>query len=182
MDKIKVDSFVDVYLIGSLSSLNIRLDQTDKKSISLVQKNIGIKLPSAQKALERNGLTVCCVSNDEYLLLSEKKENESLLNEFQKKMNLTTGVAENTSDLRIWFLIKGSLALEVLKKGVPIDLEKLQITESNFFRTKLGEIQINILFKSSNEILVSVLRSYKDYMIDWFEFCTKRGTEINFDF
>ena len=96
-------------------------------------------------------------------------------------MNLTTGVAENTSDLRIWFLIKGSLALEVLKKGVPIDLEKLQITESNFLRTKLGEIQINILFKSSNEILVSVLRSHKDYMIDWFEVCSKRGTEINFD-
>ena len=79
MDKIKGDSFVDVYLIGSLSSLNIRLDQNDKKSVSLVQKDIGIKLPSAQKALERNGLTLCCVSNDEYLLLSEEKENETYL-------------------------------------------------------------------------------------------------------
>ena len=64
MDKIKVDSFVDMYLIGSLKSLNIRLDQRDKKSVSLVQKTIGIKLPSAQQALERNGYTVCCVSND----------------------------------------------------------------------------------------------------------------------
>ena len=182
MDKIKGDSFVDVYLIGSLSSLNIRLDQNDKKSVSLVQKDIGIKLPSAQKALERNGLTLCCVSNDEYLLLSEEKENESLLNDFQKQMNVTTGVAENTSDLRVWFLIKGNQALDALKKGVPIDLEKLQISETNFLRTKLGEIQINILFKSYNEILVSVLRSHKDYMIDWFEVCTKRGTEINFDF
>ena len=181
MDKIKVDSFVDVYLIGSLNCLNIRIDQTDKKSISLVQKNIGIKLPSAKKALERNGLTVCSISNDEYLLLSENKENESLLIEFQKQMNLTTGVAENTTDLRIWFLIRGSRALDVLKKGVPIDLEKLQISETNFLRTKLGEIQINILFKSYNEVLVSVLRSHKDYMIDWFEVCTKRGTEINFD-
>ena len=114
-------------------------------------------------------------------MLSEKKENESLLNEFQKQMNLTTGVAENTSDLRVWFLIKGDQALNALKKGVPIDLEKLQISESNFLRTKLGEMQINILVKSSNEILVSVLRSHKDYMIDWFEVCTKRGTEINFD-
>ena len=182
MDKIKVDSFVDVYLIGSLSSLNIRIDQTDKKSISLMQKNIGIKLPFAQNAVERNGLIICCVSNDEYLLLNEKKENESLLNEFQKQMNLTTGVAENTSDLRVWFLIKGNKALDALKKGVPIDLEKLQISETNFLRTKLGEIQINILFKSYNEILVSVLRSHKDYMIDWFEVCTKRGTEITFEF
>ena len=182
MDKIKVDSFVDIYLIGSLRSLNIRLDQSDKKSVSLVQKTIGIKLPAAQKALERNGLTVCCVSNDEYLLLSEKKENESLLNEFQKQMNLTTGVAENTSDLRVWFLIKGNKALDALKKGVPIDLEKHYISETNFLRTKLGEIQINILFKSYNEILVSVLRSHKDYMIDWIEVCTKRGTEITFEF
>ena len=182
MDKIKVDSFVDVYLIGSFSSLNIRLDQTDKKSISLVQKNIGIKLPSEQKAIERNGLTLCYVSNDEYLLLNEKKENESLLNKFQKQMNLTTGVAENTSDLRVWFLIKGDQALSALKKGVPIDLEKLQILETNFLRTKLGEIQINILFKSYNEVLISVLRSHKDYIVDWFEVCTKRGTEITFEF
>ena len=182
MDKLKLDSFIDVYLIGSLSSLNIRLDHTDKKSVSVVKKNIGIELPSAQKALERNGLTLCFVSDDEYLLLNEKKQNESLLNKFEKQMNLTTGVAENTSDLRVWFLIKGDQALNALKKGVPIDLEKLQISETNFLRTKLGEIQINILFKSYNEILVSVLRSHKEYMIDWFEVCTKRGTEINFDF
>ena len=182
MDKIKLNSFVDVYLIGSLSSLNIRLDHTDKKSVSVVQKNIGIEIPSVQKALEKDGLTLCCISNDEYLLLNEKKENESLLNEFQKQMNLTTGVAENTSDLRVWFLIKGNLAIYALKKGVPIDLEKLQLSKTNFLRTKLGEIQINILFKSYNEVLVSVLRSHKDYMLDWFEVCTKRGTEITFEF
>ena len=181
MDKINNDSFVDVYLIGSLSSLNIRLDRTDKKSVRVLQKNIGIEIPSAQKALERDGLTLCCISNDEYLLLNEKKENESLLNEFQKQMNLTTGVAENTSDLRIWFLIKGNRSLDILRKGVPLDLGKLEIAERNFFRTRLGEIQINILIKSLDEILVSVLRSHKDYMIDWFEVCAKRGTEINFD-
>ena len=97
-------------------------------------------------------------------------------------MNLTTGVAENTSDLRVWFLIKGNQALNVLKKGVPIDLEKLELSKTNFLRTRLGEIQINILFKSYNEVLVSVLRSQKDYMIDWFEVSTKRGTEITFEF
>ena len=182
MDKIKLNSFVDVYLVGSLSSLNIRLDRTDKKSVSVVKKKIGIEIPSAQRALERDGLTLCCISDDEYLLLNEKKENESLFNEFQKQMNLTTGVAENTSDSRVWFSIKGNKALDALKKGVPIDLEKLQISETNFMRTKLGEIQINILFKSYNEVFVSVLRSYKDYMIDWFEVCTKRGTEITFEF
>ena len=181
MDKIKLNSFVDVYLIGSLSSLNIRLDLTDKKSVSVVKKNIGIEIPFAQKALERDGLTLCCISNDEYLLLNEKKENNSLLNEFQKQMNLTTGVAENTTDLRVWFLIKGNRALDLLRKGVPLDLEKSKISKSNFLRTRLGEIQINILFKSLDEILVSVLRSHKDYMIEWFEVCTRRGTEINFD-
>ena len=145
-------------------------------------KRQGIKIPSTQKALESDGLTLCCISDDEYLLLNEKKENESLLNKFQKQMNLTTGVAENTSDLRVWFLITGNQALHALKKGVPIDVEKLQLSKKNFLRTKLGEIQINILFKSYNEVLVSVLRSHKDYMIDWFEVSTKRGTEITFEF
>ena len=178
MDKIKGDTFVDVYLIGSIKSLNIRVDHRDKKSLNVIKKNIEVKLPSIQNAIERNGLTLCWVSNDEYLLLNQKKENDTLLNEFQKQMNLTTGVAENTTDLRVWFLIKGNRALDILRKGVPLDLE---ISKSNFLRTRLGEIQINILFKSLDEILVSVLRSHKDYMIEWFEVCTRRGTEINFD-
>ena len=59
--------------------------------------------------------------------------------------------------------------------------EKSKISKSNFLRTRLGEIQINILFKSLDEVLVSVLSSHKDYMIEWFEECTKLGTEINFD-
>ena len=59
--------------------------------------------------------------------------------------------------------------------------KKSKISKSNFLRTRLGEIQINILFKSLDEILVSVLRSQKDYMIEWFEVCNRRGTEINFD-
>ena len=70
---------------------------------------------------------------------------------------------------------------DILRKGVPLDLGKSKISERSFLRTRLGEIQINILIKSSNEILVSVLRSHRDYMVDWFEVCTKRGTEINFD-
>ena len=181
MDKIKGDTFVDVYIIGSIESLNIRVDHRDKKSLSVIKKNIVEKLPSIQNAREKNGLTLCWVSNDEYLLLNQKKENDTLLKEFQKQMNLTTGVAENTTDLRVWFLIRGNRALDLLRKGVPLDLEKSKISKSNFLRTRLGEIQINILFKSLDEILVSVLRSHKDYMIEWFEVCTRRGTEINFD-
>ena len=182
MDRIKGDTFVDVYLIGSISSLNIRVHQEDKKSLNIIQRNIGIKLPSVQKAIEKNKLTLCWISNDEYLLLSEKKENEALLNQFQKQMNLTTGVAENTTDLRSWFLIKGNRSVDILRKGVPLDLSKLEIDKQNFFRTRLGEIQINILIKSLDEILISALRSQKEYMINWFETCTNRGTEINFDF
>ena len=40
MDRIKGDSFVDVYLIGSIRSLNIRVDQEDKKSVNIIQRNI----------------------------------------------------------------------------------------------------------------------------------------------
>ena len=104
-----------------------------------------------------------------------------MLNKLQKKINLTYGVAENTSDLRVWFLVKGDRALDILRKGVPVDISKFKISESNFLRTRLGEIQINILYKSSDEILLSVLRSHKDYMIDWLKVCAKVGTEINFD-
>ena len=58
MDRIRGDAFVDIYLIGSIRSLNIRVDREDKKSLNLIQRNIGIKLPSVQKAIEKNKLTL----------------------------------------------------------------------------------------------------------------------------
>ena len=85
MDRIKGDSFVDVYLIGSIRSLNIRVDQEDKKSLNIIQRNIGIKLPSVQKAKEKNKLTLCWISNDEYLLLSEKKKMRGCLINFKSR-------------------------------------------------------------------------------------------------
>ena len=85
MDRIKGDTFVDIYLIGSISSLNIRLDQADKTSLNLIQRNIGIKLPSVQKAIEKKKLTLCWISNDEYLLLSEKKKMMGCLISFKSK-------------------------------------------------------------------------------------------------
>ena len=115
MDKIKLDSFIDVYLIGSLSSLNIRLDHTDKKC-KRYEKKYCYRAALCTKGIGEEWLNTCCVSDDEYLLLNEKKQNESLLNKFEKQMNLTTGVAENTSDLRVWFLIKGDQALNALKR------------------------------------------------------------------
>ena len=181
MDKITSDSFVEVYAIGPIRSLNIRVDHSDKKSASILKKLIGIKFPSAQKAVETNSLILCWISTDEFLLLSEKKENEKKLIQFQEQMNGTSGIAENTTDLRSWFLIRGDRALDVLRKGVPLNFNRLNISENNFFRTRLGEIQINILFRSVNEVLISVLRSHNDYMVDWFGVCSRSGTEINFD-
>ena len=58
MDKIKGDTFVDVYFLGSINSLNIRVDHRDKKSLNVIKKNIEEKLPSNQNATERNGLTL----------------------------------------------------------------------------------------------------------------------------
>ena len=58
MDKIKGDTFVDVYLLGSIKCLNIRVDHRDKRSLNVIKKNIEVKLPSIQNAIESNGLTL----------------------------------------------------------------------------------------------------------------------------
>ena len=49
MDKINENTFVDIYLIGALKTQNVRVDHTDKKSVDIIKKAIGIKLPSAQR-------------------------------------------------------------------------------------------------------------------------------------
>ena len=54
MDKIKGDTFVDVYLLGPIKSFNIRVDHRDKKSLNVIKKNIEVKLPSIQSATIRD--------------------------------------------------------------------------------------------------------------------------------
>ena len=124
---------------------------------------------------------MCWISNDELLLLNETKEKKDLLKKIKKELSNTHSLVENVTDMRAWFLIEGEGSIDLLRKGVPKDFSRLDLSSKNFFRSRLGEVQVNILIKSYEQVVISVLRSVQGYTSQWLKQCSQKGSEISFD-
>ncbi len=175
------DAFVEVSLLPPIHSISLKLDHEKLQIKKKLKKVIGIEVPSVESAAKEGQLTLCWVSNDELLLLNESQRNDDLLNKIRQELGKTHSLVEDVTDMRAWFLLKGKKCKDLLRKGVPIDLCNDKVSSRNFFRSRIGEVQVNILIKSDDQIVVSVLRSLQDYARQWFDQCSSKGTEVIFD-
>ena len=142
---------------------------------------LGMEVPSIESVIKHGYLSLCWISNDELLLLSDTKAVDVLLKQIRKELGNIHSLVEEVTDLRSWFLVEGERSLDLLRKGIPKDFSKMNASSKSFFRSRLGEVQVNILIKSNRRILISVLRSVEEYTCQWFKQCSQAGSEINFD-
>ena len=141
----------------------------------------GMDVPSVESVTKNHNLSLCWISDDELLLLSDSKDLVVLLKKIRKELGNIHSLVEDVTDMRAWFLIEGERAIDLLRKGVPKDFSKLSLLSKSFFRSCLGEVQVNILIESDQSILISVLRSVEEYTSQWLKQCSRKGSEINFD-
>ena len=174
-------AFVEVSLVSPIPAISLKLDHQNLKVRNKIKKILGIDVPLAQSITKYRHLSLCWISNDELLLLSEGKEVDVLLKKIRKELFSIHSLVEEVTDIRAWFLLEGERAIDLLRKGVPLDFSKLNLTSKNFFRSRLGEVQVNILVESRQRIIISVLRSLEEYTCQWLKQCSKQGSEINFD-
>ncbi len=85
-----------------------------------------------------------------------------ILKKISKELVVSNSLVEEVTDLRAWFLLEGEKSIDLLKKGVPIDFSKFDLSSKSFFRSRLGEIQVNILVESKRRIIISGLRSVEE--------------------
>ena len=174
-------AFAKVSLVPPIPAISLKLDHQDLKTRNKIKKILGMEIPSVESVIKHRNLTLCWVSNDELLLLSEGKEVGVLLEKIRKELGNIHSLVEDVTDLRAWFLLEGEGAIDLLRKGVPKDFSKLDLSSKSFFRSRLGEIQVNILMDSNQRIIISVLRSVEEYTCLWLNQCSRGGSEINFD-
>ena len=174
-------AFVEVSLISPIPAISLKLDHQKLIIRNKIKKILGMDVPSVGSTIKYRHLSLCWISNDELLLLSEGKEVDVLLKKIRKELVSIHSLVEEVTDIRAWFLLEGERAIDLLRKGVPIDFSKLDASSESFFRSRLGEIQVNILVESRRRIIISVLRSVEEYTCQWLKLCSKQGSEINFD-
>ena len=174
-------AFVEVSLVSPIPAISLKLDHQNLKVRNKIKKVLGIGVPSVQSITKYRHLSLCWISNDELLLLSEGKEVDLILKKIRKELVSIHSLVEEVTDIRAWFLLEGEKAIDLLRKGVPIDFSKFDLSSKSFFRSRLGEIQVNILVESKRRIIISVLRSVEEYACQWLKQCSKQGSEINFD-
>ncbi len=174
------NAFVEVSLVSPIPAISLKLDHQNFKVGNKIKKILGMDVPTVESIIKYRDLSLCWISNDELLLLSEGKEVNVLLKKIRKELVGIHSLVEEVTDMRAWFLLEGDRAIDLLRKGVPTDFSKLDLASRSFFRSRLGEIQVNILVKSNQRIIISVLRSVEEYTCQWLNQCSKKGSEINF--
>ena len=174
-------AFAEVSLVPPIPAVSLKLDHQNLKTSNKIKKILGIGVPSVESFTKNRSLRLCWISNDELLLLSEGKELDVLLKKTRKELGNIHSLIEDVTDMRAWFLIEGERAIDLLRKGVPKDFSKLGLLKKSFFRSRLGEVQVNILMESDRKIMISVLRSVEEYTSNWLKQCSRKGSEINFD-
>ena len=175
------DAFVEVSLVSPIPAISLKIDHQNLKVRNKIKKILGMDVPLVESIIKYRHLSLCWISNDELLLLSEGNEVDVLLKKIRKELVSIHSLVEEVTDIRAWFLLEGKRAIDLLRKGVPIDFSKLDLSSKRFFRSRLGEIQVNVLVESKQRIIISVLRSVEEYACQWLKQCSKQGSEINFD-
>ncbi len=174
-------AFARVSLVSPIPAISLKLDHQNLKTRNKIKKIFGMDVPSVESVTKNHNLSLCWISDDELLLLSDSKDLVVLLKKIRKELGNIHSLVEDVTDMRAWFLIEGERAIDLLRKGVPKDFSKLSLLSKSFFRSCLGEVQVNILIESDQSILISVLRSVEEYTSQWLKQCSRKGSEINFD-
>tara|TARA_B100001250_G_C19802950_1_gene791940 strand:+ start:2244 stop:2819 length:576 start_codon:yes stop_codon:yes gene_type:complete len=174
-------AFVEISLLSPISAISLKVDHQNPKIRSKLKKILGQGVPSVESHTKHGQISLCWISNDELLLLNETEEKKDLLKKIRKELSNTHSLVENVTDMRAWFLIEGEGSIDLLRKGVPKDFSRLDLSSKNFFRSRLGEVQVNILIKSYEQVVISVLRSVQGYTSQWLKQCSQKGSEISFD-
>ncbi len=174
-------AFAEVSLVSPIPAISLKLDHQNLKTRNKIKKILGTDVPTVESVIKNHNLSLCWISDDELLLLSEAKNLDVLLKKIRNELGNIHSLVEDVTDMRAWFLIEGERAIDLLRKGVPKNLSKLSLSSKSFFRSCLGEVQVNILIQSNESILISVLRSVEEYTSQWLKQCSREGSEINFD-
>jgi sarcosine oxidase subunit gamma len=148
--------------IGPLGMITLRgkgLKGLDKA----VKAAVGTKVP-AQRRIEVAGTNACAwMSPDEYLLILPYDKVTKAMADIGKALTGQHHLCVDVSDARAVFRIEGPEAVEVLRKLVPVDLDRLDAGEMR--RSRAAQVACALWRDDAGFTLVA-FRSVARYVFD----------------
>ncbi len=154
-----------------LTHLNLRLDPADAEALAVAHQVLGLQLPLTPNTTTAGGnLLAIWLGPDEWLLLSEHPESDSLATYLQASLAGHFASVVDTSAGQTVIRLSGPSALDVLARGCALDLHPSAFPPGACAQTLLARAQaLLIAVDAAPTFDIIVRRSFAPYTAAWLQ-------------
>ena len=129
----------------------------------------GIALQLPQQALQWRGgdPATCWLGPDQWLITSDTKPTEDILNHINRKLSGQLYAATDMSSHYVCFALSGPAARTVLAMGCGIDMHASSFMTGQCVRTHFANVLLLIVAVENNHFDLYLDRSHARYLSDW---------------
>jgi len=130
----------------------------------------GAALRLPQQALRWQGEDPagCWLGPDQWLLTSDTKPAEDIVNRIDRALSGQLYVATDMSSQNVCFALRGPASRTVLAMGCGIDMHRSAFTTGQCVRTHFANVALFIVAVEDDGFELYVDRSHARYLSDWF--------------
>ena len=169
------DGFATIREVGPLGMISLRVKPDVKGLAKAVKAITGTGLPG-QRRIEISGERAAgWMSPDEYLLILPYQDTGSALAGLDRALKGQHHLAAVVSDARAVFRIEGERADQVLRKLVPVDLDRM--AQGELRRTRAAQVPAAFWRQGEGYTLVC-FRSVASYVMGILSMSAMTGSEL----
>ena len=152
-----------------LTHLNLRLDPTDADALAAAHQVLGLQLPlTPNTAAASQELSAVWLGPDEWLLLAERHQPNSLVTDLQAALTSHFASVVDTSAGQTIIRLSGPSALDVLARGCALDLHPSVFPPGACAQTMLARAQALLIAVDDTPTFdIIVRRSFAPYVAAW---------------
>jgi len=133
-----------------------------------VESRLGVRLPSRCGAVsDRGDLAVLWLSPDEFLLVSEERSGDELVQDLSRLVEGTADAVVDLSANRTTFVLAGASARQLLAKGCPLDLHPRTFAPGTAVTTSIGRVQVILHQVADDAYRIHPRASFADHLGRW---------------
>ena len=154
-----------------LTHLNLRLDPADSEALAAIQHMLGVQLPLTPNTTAAGPeLLAAWLGPDEWLLLAERQEADSLVTDLQTALTGHFASVVDTSAGQTVIRLSGPSALDVLARGCALDLHPSVFPPGACAQTLLARAQALLIAVDDTPTFdIIVRRSFAPYAAAWLQ-------------
>ncbi len=176
---VSYSGYVDVEEMGLRGMITLRGDLGSVKMKKAVKAAAQTGVPAMNSCVSATDTAAAWMSPDELLLLCPYDEAGATVEVLNKQLAGEHYLAENVSDARAVFQLRGSAVREVIAKLAPVDTAPEAFPVGHFRRTRLAQTPAAFYLRDAETLELICFRSVADYMFALLKRASVPGSEVD---